>query len=347
MMNSSSVVAPVQVLRAVAAWLVVYHHYEQVFHDFKRRADLARFFGSFGSFGVDIFFVVSGFVMYHSLHTRDRSAGVFFSERIVRIVPNYWFYTLLLVPLWPLYDLPTWPTGWTLSSLLQSLFFIPGENPATHKAFPLLKVGWTLNYEMFFYAMLALCLFLARRYAFVLVVLLVAVLPMVWPEGWPGSYLLSPQKLPEFGLGIMLGALYVRKLRTLPTSSVLGVLLIAASFVALVYLRFPFKRMSCAGTIVLGALLIHSRWLDNAVGRFAQYLGDISYSTYLSHTIILTGLLFVWQRLGLPVSDFVCVPLITVLVFLVSAWSYRVIEQGSGKRVAGILAARLVPGYAR
>jgi peptidoglycan/LPS O-acetylase OafA/YrhL len=337
----------VQVLRAIAAWLVVYHHYLQVFYDFKHPGKLARFFGSFGSFGVDIFFVVSGFVMYHSLHTRNRSAGVFFIERVVRIVPNYWFYTLLLVPLWPLYDLATWRTGWTVTSLLQSLFFIPGENPATHTTFPLLKVGWTLNYEMFFYAILAFCLFLVRRHAFMLVVALLTVLPMVWPEGWPGSYLLSSEKLPEFGLGIALGALYVRKLRAVKGSDVVGVLLVAAGFVALVYLKLPFKRMLCAGTIVLGALLIRSRWLDNPVGRFAQYLGDTSYSTYLSHTIILTLLLYVWERFGLRVSDFVCVPLVTVLVFLVSGWSYRVIERGSGKRVAGTVVGRLVPGYSR
>ncbi|HEY6727914.1 MAG TPA: acyltransferase [Polyangiaceae bacterium] len=347
MVNSSSVVAPVQALRAVAAWLVVYHHYVQVFYDFKHPGRVARLFASFGNFGVDIFFVVSGFVMYYALHTRNRSAGVFFVERVVRIVPNYWFYTFLLVPLWPLHSLPTWPTGWTASSLIPSLFFIPVENPATHTTFPLLKVGWTLNYEMFFYATLAVCLFLVRRYAFVVVSALLALLPVVWPKDWPGAYLLSSEMLPEFGLGIALGALYVRKLRGLRKSDVLGLLLIALAFVALVYLRFPLKRMFCAGTIVLGALLVSSRLLDNAVGRFVQYLGDTSYSTYLSHTIILTALLYVWQRLALPVSDLACVPLVTVLVFLVSGWSYRVIEQGSGKRVAGILAARLLPGYAR
>ena len=86
-----------QVLRGVAAWMVVFHHYMEILHDFKFSGFLGQFFVSQGAFGVDLFFVLSGFVMCYTMAKHNYGAYAFIANRVVRIVPVYWFYTLLLI----------------------------------------------------------------------------------------------------------------------------------------------------------------------------------------------------------------------------------------------------------
>lgn len=59
-----------QALRAIAAWLVVYGHYMQIIHGFQYSSPLGKFFSMHGRFGVDLFFVISGFIMFYTLHGR-------------------------------------------------------------------------------------------------------------------------------------------------------------------------------------------------------------------------------------------------------------------------------------
>jgi peptidoglycan/LPS O-acetylase OafA/YrhL len=81
----------IQLLRGVAALMVVVFHLVVKMQPF-------GFDGSQVSFlqgGVDIFFVISGFIMVHISHERERSGGQFMADRIIRIVPIYWLLTLL------------------------------------------------------------------------------------------------------------------------------------------------------------------------------------------------------------------------------------------------------------
>jgi len=132
-----------QYLRAYAALLVVFFH----------AAVNAQSGFIVGEAGVDIFFVLSGFLMWR-ITNEQTAALAFLRNRIRRIVPVYWIASLLVFVLAEL--------GLTsrivadLGHLLASLFFIPYKGPGG--VYPILIVGWTLNYEMFFmpYSRLAL-----------------------------------------------------------------------------------------------------------------------------------------------------------------------------------------------
>src|ERR1700730_5914930 len=131
----------IQSLRALAALSVAYFHTD---------------FGGirFGSFGVDVFFVISGFIMAQICQT---DSSHFFLRRLVRIVPLYWALTLLIFGLakfapWLVYRAPA---DW--ADLARSLFFVPYQNKSGLVQ-PELFLGWTLNYEMFFYVNVALAL---------------------------------------------------------------------------------------------------------------------------------------------------------------------------------------------
>jgi exopolysaccharide production protein ExoZ len=113
-----------------------------------------------GGAGVDIFFVISGFVMIissQSLLTRSDGWKQFGLRRIVRIVPLYWslltlkLVTLLLVPsVLRVTHIAPW-------AIIGSYLFVPSFNHDGDIA-PILFVGWTLNFEMFFYLLLAIAL---------------------------------------------------------------------------------------------------------------------------------------------------------------------------------------------
>src|SRR5260370_18583400 len=151
--GSSSLVS-IQALRVIAALVVCWAHAINAVP-----AEVAAEFPTlYGPFGVDLFFVISGFVMVYSSEGLFGKAGApikFFARRLARIVPPYWAATAILV--W--FVVPYAST----KAVLGSLFFaphVPSESP-------LLFVGWTLIFEMFFYAVFAIALLAKRRLAIV------------------------------------------------------------------------------------------------------------------------------------------------------------------------------------
>lgn len=152
-MKSAGRIEAIQYLRGIAALVVVFAHVASMQHSLA--PSLPVFLPEFNGFwGVDIFFVISGFIIVyitHELVSGGRTAALFLLKRAVRIVPAYWFFTLFVY----LADTRHWFSDQAnltnMAMLLKSLFFVkPG--------FPLLFVGWTLTLEMFFYAIFSLVL---------------------------------------------------------------------------------------------------------------------------------------------------------------------------------------------
>jgi exopolysaccharide production protein ExoZ len=156
-----------QVLRGLAALGVVFYH-----TGFRLAGDWHTDFS-----GVAIFFVISGFIM--CFITRENADG-FLKMRLIRIVPMYWLCTFALVFLmfrFAVFKPSTWLTApaWLTEEPIwayvgRSLLFLPSEK------FPTLDVGWTLNFEMYFYVVFALALWINRRLApFIAAAFLIAV----------------------------------------------------------------------------------------------------------------------------------------------------------------------------
>lgn len=266
-----------QVLRAVAATSVVYFHIGAV--------------PEFGSFGVDVFFVISGFVMAMII-TGGQSPYTFAISRLARIVPLYWILTtglLLLAAVKP--ELLNSTTA-DLGNYLKSLFFIPyfKENGLLR---PMLHVGWTLNYEMFFYACIFVAIVAARRFYLPLTLLLLVLAYGVLGHGrnevaagFFGSTLLF-----EFGFGLCAFELYRRRwpevagTPALIVVALLSYVLMAAAQVAEVdgprWLVFgiPSVLLVLALTGLERSLFSRRSPAFNALAA----MGDASYATYLSH----------------------------------------------------------------
>jgi len=286
-----------QVLRALAALAVTLDHI--VGYEFTRQYGLPDALPRFdiGNAGVDLFFVISGFVMVYAserFYRQPRAPLEFFLRRLARIVPLYWITTsIILIYLLIQYrDLAR--ANFSLESVVASYLFIPWLQIDGYMA-PVHGVGWTLNYEMFFYSCFCFALLFSRRTGVVL--LSVALLALVslnqlWPMPLPLGYWAAPIIL-EFVFGMLI-ALGLRAGLRVPSPLaacivVLGVLALAASD------RWGMGGLSrivvwgvpCAG--IVGALaLADSTAKPGPMWRTLSLLGDASYSLYLLHPLAIT-----------------------------------------------------------
>ena len=270
----------IQVLRAIAALLVAYFHLDV-------RIGSLR---PIGSFGVEIFFVISGFIMAHiSVVAPER----FFLRRIARILPLYWGCTILIffAAAWaPQYFRSTRPE---LIPLLKSLFFIPFEKESGLMQ-PLLYLGWTLNYEMLFYAIMAVALTISRRYATLLTSVLLLVL-MTCCALFAGQSKLAWFYSRPLMFGFILGIGVFWLSRILPADrcrhdrTLLLVLIVfsSAALVAAEGLGIESELMwTLLATILVGSVVLLSKGGYDTRFWPVILLGDASYALYLLHPYV-------------------------------------------------------------
>lgn len=274
-----------QILRAVAATSVVYFHIGAI--------------PVFGSFGVDIFFVISGFVMALVI-SNGQTPTTFAINRITRIIPLYWILTtcvLILAAIKP--DLLNSTTA-NLTNYIKSILFIPyfKENGALH---PMLAVGWTLNYEMFFYFCIWISIILARNFYISITFALLATSYLLLGNHSANSVLQSffgNTIVFEFLLGIFAFKIYQKK--SMPKLNSLTLIIIAAlSFSFMAYLEFSgydLARFIAFGlpsvTLLLSVIALEETDFikKNSLANVLAIIGDASYATYLSHFYIVEGI---------------------------------------------------------
>ncbi len=270
----------VQYLRALAALLIVYVHARH------QVGDYAAYFPDFGNIGVDLFFVISGFIMVWIASDLDTPFS-FISKRIQRIAPLYWSATLLMASLVFLFPELFKTAVFSIGHLIKSLLFIPHYSPGQiNKVGPLLHPGWTLNYEMYFYSVFALSLCVPKLYRLVTVfgiILALFCVSVFWKsQNFAILTFLGNSIVFEFVAGMFIGTLYRSGIRLNKTASFLFLLGSAISYVTLIGLPRGLSNGLPALLFFVGFLN-----LKLPLARWASKLGDSSYSLYLSHLFVM------------------------------------------------------------
>lgn len=272
----------VQYMRAIAALLIVYVHARH------QVGSYAGYLEDFGNIGVDLFFVISGFIMVWIAKDSDTPFS-FISKRIERIAPLYWSATLLIASIVFLFPELFKTAAFSIGHLVKSLLFIPHYSPGQiDKVGPLLHPGWTLNYEMYFYSVFALSLFTPKRFRLATIFGTIFILFCVskfWSfqelailTFWGNSIVF------EFVVGALFGTLYKSGTRLNKTASILFMLGSALSYFALSGLPRGISNGVPAMLFFVGFLNLK---LPSA--GWANKLGDSSYSLYLSHLFVMGG----------------------------------------------------------
>ncbi|WP_115687311.1 acyltransferase family protein [Cupriavidus taiwanensis] len=293
-----------QMLRGIAAmWVVAYHmqdHFDPLATAFPLSAsDLLRK----GYIGVDLFFVISGFVIaWTALYKPGpHDAPIkFLLKRLIRVAPPYWIATLYFAMLGDLSKIE-------LEPILRSLFFIPIEsNYPPIYGFPILLIGWSLNYEVYFYLSFSALLCLGRRLS--IQITYFAITLVILPAIFSGKFSIDPEHLYkgisntyillatnpiilEFVFGMVLARLYGSLPGTLRRSYVWLVLCASiVIFMAAFFLYEPrmsilFRGLPCA-CLVAGFLVVE-RYQLFSISRHLAYFGEMSYSIYLTHPFVL------------------------------------------------------------
>jgi exopolysaccharide production protein ExoZ len=271
-----------QGLRALAAIAVA------VFH-FGLLPATSLPFGA-GAAGVDLFFVLSGFIIAHSASRSDRH---FLAHRLIRVLPAYWIATVIAA----LFTLQALNGAEAFDWLVQSLFYLPG--PGGRPA--LIFVGWTLVYELVFYLLYSAALRSGPERAPLVALPLLLLLGLASLPAAPGPWPL----LLEFAIGVGIFLLTERTgaLRAVPGAAGLALAALGLALIPAMPLltgydpgdpQIEVARVLCwglpAGAIILGLVAAEQRGYA-IESKFILLLGAASYAIYLLHPIMVGQLL--------------------------------------------------------
>jgi len=238
-----------------------------------------------GAAGVDVFFVISGFIIWTVGSRGEAAPAVFFWRRLTRVAPAYWLVTgvvAVIAAFWPMF-LPQ--VSLSTRHLVLSLLFIQHHDP-NGLVFPVLPPGWSLNYEAVFYALFTLVLFGPARWRFWLLLAgLCAIVAFGFAD--PPIYGLgaNPMML-QFAAGAWLARRREQGRMIEPGAGLVFAALGLALFITMGLTGFrneffrPLLWGAPAFMIVTGAVAVERAF---TAPRLLIALGDASYAIYLCH----------------------------------------------------------------
>ncbi|HBH6890096.1 TPA: acyltransferase [Serratia marcescens] len=335
----------VQALRGLAALSVMLFHFRwNINTEVPGLGD--RLFG-WGATGVDLFFLISGFVITLSAAKAPEGvhgALIFLKKRALRILPAY--YIILIFSFFLSGAMSTFHYADKTENFISALTFMPIYS--NHAPFyvddnGMYGIRWTLNYEVLFYLIMSASIFLPKRWlcAFTFMIAMLVFVPMVMgyeftmdPKGYPFQSaligLITNPMIWMFITGMIIGLLHPM-LRFLP-SKIMSV----AALVSLVFTVYFFSHGSYVAHGLLssgwlyGLILLTTILSEDFIGKYIpnilMRLGDISFSLYLIHTLMNGG---IGKRFsGLGIEDGYVRFIVSIILSFILAWiSWRFIER--------------------
>jgi peptidoglycan/LPS O-acetylase OafA/YrhL len=337
-----------QAARGLAALFVVAFHSLFINAKYVKGERLLPELFVFGQTGVDLFFVISGFVMIIAFRNKFGLKGEvaeFLKGRFFRIYPIYWVYFLAIffvAQVKP--ELVNSSQGGAVD-MTWSFFLLP------HSALPLLMVAWSLIHEVWFYLVFALILMLpAKRITHAFALWLITIIGVsIFSDTPENPYLrvMFHEFSIEFILGALAGITYLRLSSVSSASPFTIPLMVLTGLAGLVYAlttdvvgdadviqSIPLERAFAIGGGY--TLLLLAFALQEAKGRlksfgFLKSAGDMSYSLYLSHVLTLSVCGRLWVMTGLSGNNFWHATLFWTVsytaVLVVAYCSYQLIER--------------------
>ncbi len=349
-----------QALRGVAALLVLLFHYRFYLRgDDESGTTIWDALFGWGIIGVDIFFIISGFIMvYTTQHYMQgcSSAKRFLLNRAIRIIPLYYFGLLVAFLFGGAMSTFHYPEK--VQNLLSALTFTVYKTSVTPHYIDdggMYNIRWTLNYEIYFYLAFALCLMMKHRILALIcwgglmtcvIPALAGFQPTLSVQGYdfqtPTIAFITNPLLIEFLIGVFAGYIYLQLKRRV-VSVKLSLISSVIAISLLCYIVFgvysgSIRALNLESTIVLGLLVLFltlgEQVLQAYIPRVLKYVGNISFSLYLLHNPI--GIAVMKQMGPVGQSAFKGIPTIllaTLLSILVAHLTHKYIEIGFTRKL--------------
>ena len=331
-------VLSIQYLRGIAALMVLLEHVGLKSAQFSTNS-LSGW--HIGGAGVDLFFLISGFIMCHtaeSKHQQSGAAGQFLWRRVLRIIPLYWLMTCAALLIFIIAPEKINSQGGE-TGILASYFLLPTDQ------LYLVANGWTLRYEFLFYLIFMLSLFFAkglgRLFVAGLIITMVSVGQWLAPASAPGRFISDPLLL-EFVGGMVLYTAYFHyqhlHSRLIILSAIFMGLALGGLFainqglqsgIRIVDFGIPMLFLM-AGTLCFEPII------KRYPIRFLKMLGDSSYAMYLVHPFILAGGAMLLNKLHLNnmMGGTVFIASLLILSTLAGYLVYEIVEKPIGRRLS-------------
>jgi exopolysaccharide production protein ExoZ len=336
-------VRPMEGLRGFAVFLVFLVHYTTFIDPWIAKLSpthaLARALHTIGNTGVDLFFVLSGYLIYGMLISRAQPLRRFLTRRVERIYPAFLAVFLIYIALsfiFPAHSKIPHDHFDAILYLIENFLLLPGVFPIE----PMITVAWSLSYEMFYYFAIPLVIIffgLSRRSVTwrVLFFSAIAIVTATYCAIFGGLV-----RLLMFVSGILLYETIKKGNFRAPNSAVALVALV----VGLLCMLLPVS--GALGGVLKMSILFASffalcfscfhypnAWLGKAFSWTpVRWLGNMSYSYYLVHGLTLQASFLILGVLFPPIEQgflffLVLLPLMFALTLCPSALLFLVVER--------------------
>lgn len=353
LIKTSDKIDIIQVLRGIAVVMVIIFHFKDIIKPGGYlRKELDFLFDS-GAAGVDLFFVISGFIMVFV--TRKSTGGIvyaknFLLKRFLRIWPLYVIATLA-------YAIIVAPVVANISltivlQILKSIFFLPlSYLDPPYFGYAYLGVGWSLNYEIYFYILIAISLLSGKFRWFVftaLIILTLVVIPLAYGNltsrpmetrdyGSLFINLITNPIIWEFVYGTIIGLLYITPSTAGIFNSIFRSRTVVITIIVLALWQYfsgfygghgPFY-WGLSMALVFMALVFYTRGKSIQYPSWLVYMGDISFSVYLWHVPVAVFITYIFELLSIPEFSFGPAAFFLTIstTLILSHISYQLIEK--------------------
>ncbi len=328
----------IQALRGIAVFMVILYHFVTIEEKYGNDNIISPSFFSLGIYGVDLFFIISGFIMVWVTQTSFQNINKikrFLYHRATRIYPTYWFFTTIILIVFLIKPSMINNAHGNKADIIESFLLIPYKNAL------LLNVAWTLVYEMFFYFIFTIILFFKKEFLLYIapsivlgLVLLNIVVPNYTVDNIYISFVYSPYFI-EFFIGVIIGLTFIYQDFKKYKYVMFG-------FISLLFIISIFNgdmngyRLDVWNILMISiplALFFYLMVLAEIkykiiLPTIVQYIGNASYSIYLSHISVLSVLGLIWRKMYLNDFSNILMFVIMIPLTIISGYIfYKIIEK--------------------
>lgn len=334
-----------QLFRGTAALMVVLHHtIGSIKYYHKMQYPFLDYIAYLGKFGVDFFFVLSGFIITYSVYYKynePNSFGNYIKNRLVRIYIPYLPIGIFMLLIYTF--LPGFSNSNRDISTLTSLTLIPYGNPA-------LSVAWTLSFELLFYLLFSISFFSKKGWNWFVLLWFTAIIFFTHTTFASLPFLkipffrtlFSPYNI-EFILGFVLAEVVVRKLKT---STLLLFLVLILAFLSFFYCTFNnLKFFTHDVNILFSIVAFLSIFIAIRIPNFKiskasvmMMVGNATYSIYLIHNFLQMILIRFFPKITTIIGVLAALILVLILSCYVGYGYYLVFE----KRAIQLIKSKLI-----